>query len=98
CPIRRQVVPHADELVNAPGDLADPLGEVAHEVAPDLIRRYPDRAALFAADACAVYCPFCTRSRLVGAGGGARSAERLAPAFAYLEAHPEVRDVIVSGG
>jgi len=98
CPIRRQVVPHADELVNAPGDLADPLGEVAHEVAPDLIRRYPDRALLFATDRCAVYCRFCTRSRLVGAGGGARSSERLAAAFEYLEKNPDVRDVIVSGG
>jgi lysine 2,3-aminomutase len=98
CPIRRQVVPHADEQTTIPGDLADPLGEVAHEVAPDLIQRYPDRALLFATDRCAVYCRFCTRSRLVGAGGGARSEERLGPAFAYLEAHPEVRDVIVSGG
>jgi lysine 2,3-aminomutase len=98
CPIRRQVVPHADEARTVPGDLADPLGEQAHEVAPDLIRRYPDRALIFATDRCAVYCRFCTRSRLVGAGGGARSEERLAPAFAYLEAHPEVRDVIVSGG
>ncbi len=35
---------------------------------------------------------------MVGAGGGARSLERLAPAFEYLEAHPEIRDVIVSGG
>lgn len=98
CPIRRQVVPHADEARTVPGDLVDPLGEQAHEVAPDLIRRYPDRALLFATDRCAVYCRFCTRSRLVGAGGGARSEERLAGAFAYLEAHPEVRDVIVSGG
>jgi lysine 2,3-aminomutase len=98
CPIRRQVVPHAAESTLAPGDLRDPLGEEAHEVAPDLIQRYPDRALLFATDRCAVYCRFCTRSRLVGAGGGARSEERLARAFAYLEAHPEVRDVIVSGG
>lgn len=98
CPIRRQVVPHADEARTVPGDLVDPLGEQAHEVAPDLIRRYPDRALLFATDRCAVYCRFCTRSRLVGAGGGARSEERLAGAFAYLESHPEVRDVIVSGG
>jgi lysine 2,3-aminomutase len=45
-----------------------------------------------------VYCRFCTRSRLVGAGGGAVSIERLAGAFAYLRGHPEVRDVIVSGG
>jgi lysine 2,3-aminomutase len=98
CPVRRQVVPHADEGRTVPGDLTDPLGEEAHEVAPDLIRRYPDRALLVATDRCAVYCRFCTRSRVVGAGGGARSLEHFAPAFSYLEAHPEVRDVIVSGG
>jgi lysine 2,3-aminomutase len=98
CPIRRQVVPHADEARTVPGDLADPLGEEAHDVAPHLIRRYPDRALIVSSDRCAVYCRFCTRSRLVGAGGGARSPEELAPAFAYLEAHPDVRDVIVSGG
>jgi lysine 2,3-aminomutase len=98
CPIRRQIVPHAAERREVPGDLRDPLGEEAHEVAPGLVQRYPDRALLLATDRCAVYCRFCTRSRLVGAGGGAASLERLAPAFAYLRAHPEVRDVIVSGG
>lgn len=98
CPIRQQCVPRADEAVEAPGDLVDPLGEVAHEVAPHLVQRYPDRALLLATDRCAVYCRFCTRSRMVGDGGGAVALERLAPAFAYLEAHPEIRDVIVSGG
>jgi lysine 2,3-aminomutase len=98
CPIRLQCVPRADEAREVPGDLADPLGEVAHEVAPHLVRRYPDRALLLATDRCGVYCRFCTRSRMVGDGGGAVSLDRLAPAFAWLEAHPEVRDVIVSGG
>ncbi len=98
CPIRRQIVPHAAEALTLRGDLVDPLGEAAHEVAPDLVQRYPDRALIVATDRCAVYCRFCTRSRLVGAGGGARSLEHLAPAFAYLESHPEVRNVIVSGG
>jgi len=98
CPIRRQVVPRAEEAEVGRGDLRDPLGEEAHEVAPELIRRYPDRALLLATDRCAVYCRFCTRSRLVGNGGGPRSLERLAKALAYLRAHPEVRDVIVSGG
>jgi lysine 2,3-aminomutase len=98
CPIRRQVVPHALEARKVPGDLADPLGEEAHQVAPHLIRRYPDRALLLVTDRCAVYCRFCTRSRIVGSGGGARSDEQLAEAFEYLRAHPEVRDVIVSGG
>jgi lysine 2,3-aminomutase len=98
CPIRRQVVPHESELQQAPGDLGDPLGERAHEVAPELIRRYPDRALLLVTDRCAVYCRFCTRSRIVGQGGGARSEERLRPALDYLAAHPDVRDVIISGG
>jgi lysine 2,3-aminomutase len=98
CPIRRQVVPRAAEGEPAPGDLRDPLGEEAHEVAPELIQRYPDRALLLVTDRCAVYCRFCTRSRIVGTGSGPRSDERLSPAYAYLRAHPEIRDVIVSGG
>ncbi|HSC86261.1 MAG TPA: KamA family radical SAM protein [Polyangiaceae bacterium] len=98
CPIRRQVVPSAGEGEAMAGDLRDPLGEEDHEVAPELVQRYPDRALLLVSDRCAVYCRFCTRSRMVGAGGGPRSRERLAEAFAYLRAHPEVRDVIVSGG
>ena len=98
CPIRRQVVPTVLEQKELRGEWVNPLGEVSHEVAPDLIRRYPDRALLLVNDRCAVYCRFCTRSRWVGQAGGARSIERLAAAFSYLRDHPEVRDVIVSGG
>ena len=98
CPIRRQCIPLAEEAIAVQGDLRDPLGEEAHEVAPHLIQRYPDRVLLVATDRCGVYCRFCTRSRLVGDGGGARSMAALEPAFAWLEAHPEVRDVIISGG
>jgi lysine 2,3-aminomutase len=98
CPIRRQVVPLLAEDVVAPGDMRDPLGEEAHEVAPELVQRYPDRALLLVSDRCSVYCRFCTRSRMVGAGGGARSLARLEPALAYLRQHPEVTDVIISGG
>jgi lysine 2,3-aminomutase len=98
CPIRKQCVPDAREGDEVPGDLADPLGETVHEVAPHLVQRYPDRVLLLATDRCAVYCRFCTRSRMVGSGDGAVSLDALAPAFAWLRAHPEVRDVIVSGG
>lgn len=98
CALRRQVVPHGDEAVVVPGDLRDPLGEEQNEVAPNLVSRYPDRALLLATDRCAVYCRFCTRSRMVGDGGGARSLEALAPAFAWLRRNEQINDVIVSGG
>ena len=98
CPIRMQVVPRISEARETPGDMVDPLGEVAHEVAPHLVQRYPDRALLLSTDRCAIYCRFCTRSRLVGDGGGATPLAKLEPAMRYLEEHPEVRDVIVSGG
>jgi lysine 2,3-aminomutase len=98
CPIRKQVVPTAAESIEIPGDRVDPLGEVDHEVAPELVQRYPDRVLLLASDRCAVYCRFCTRSRMVGDGGGARSMAHLEPAFQYIESHPDIREVIVSGG
>lgn len=98
CPIRLQCVPQIAEAVQVQGDLRDPLGEEAHQVAPHLIQRYPDRVLLLATDRCAVYCRFCTRSRMVGAGGGARPLEHLEPALDYIRSHPEVREVIVSGG
>ena len=98
CPIRRQCVPSIAEADRVAGDLRDPLGEEAHEVAPHLVRRYPDRVLLLATDRCSVYCRFCTRSRMVGAGGGAKSMDELAAAFAYIRQHEELSEVIVSGG
>ena len=98
CPIRLQCVPRVDEALRADGELADPLGEEAHEVAPELIRRYPDRALLIATESCAVYCRFCTRSRVVQAQRGVLPLPLLEPAFQYLTRHPEVRELIVSGG
>lgn len=98
CPIRRQAIPHADEASVAPGDMVDPLGENPREVVSGLVHRYRDRALLIATDHCSVYCRFCTRSRLVGAGEGALPDSKLDEAIAYLREHAEIRDVIVSGG
>ncbi len=98
CPIRRQIVPNVLETREVPGDLRDPLGEEVHEVAKDLVQRYPDRALLLVSDRCAVYCRFCTRSRMVGRGRGARPVTELREALEHLKRHPEIREVIVSGG
>ena len=102
CPIRRQVVPRLDEAESCRGEDVDPLAERAHEIAPGLVRRYPDRALLLVTASCAVHCRFCTRTRLVASAGagrrGAEPLERLAPALGELGRQREIREVIVSGG
>ena len=96
-PIGRQFVPAAAELVTTPEERADPIGDDAHEVSPGLVHRYPDRVLLKYVTACAVYCRFCFRREMVGQGDGL-PADDLAAALAYIRAHPDVWEVIVSGG
>lgn len=93
----RQCVPDARELDDA-GLLPDPLNEEVLSPAPSLIHRYPDRVVLLAASVCAVYCRFCMRKRKVGCPAEGIGTEGLEPAFRYIEEHPAIRDVILSGG
>ena len=98
CPVRRQAIPHADEMIQTDWDLDDPLGEEPHSPVPNLVHRYPDRALLYVTHNCAVYCRHCTRARKVG---DARSAPTLAmfeAAFRYIADTPAIKDVLVSGG
>ena len=96
-PIARQFVPDVAELTTTPDERVDPIGDGAHEVSEGLIHRYPDRVLLKFVSACAVYCRFCFRRETVGQGSG-MSAAALAAALAYIGAHPELWEVIVSGG
>jgi lysine 2,3-aminomutase len=98
CPIRRQVMPVADELLVSPGDMADPCGEDHSTVVEGLVHRYPDRVLFLVLDTCAAYCRYCTRSRLVSQGELEPLGRRVEAALAYLRQHTEVRDVLLSGG
>lgn len=98
CPIRRQIVPRPEEQWVALGERGDPLGEESLEVAPNLIHRYPDRALLLATDRCPIYCRFCTRRRIVGRVERQATQDLLKEALDYVRAHPEIKEVIVSGG
>jgi len=98
CPVRRQAVPDPAELVATPQDLADPLGEESYMPVPGLTHRYPDRVLLYVTHNCPVYCRHCTRKRKVGDPTSAASHGQLDRAFDYIAQHPEVRDVLVSGG
>jgi lysine 2,3-aminomutase len=98
-PIRRAVVPVVNELVVSPGEAHDPLGEDSHTPVPGLVHRYPDRALFLVTDYCSNYCRYCTRSRMVGRSQDTTSIqERWEKAFAYIEQHSEIRDVLMSGG
>mgnify|MGYP000435639737 FL=1 len=98
CPIRRQVIPRIEEGWNAPEEMADPCGEDSHMPVPGLVHRYPDRVLFLVTDRCASYCRYCTRSRVVSGVGDQQLETQWEPAFNYLEAHTEVRDVLLSGG
>ncbi len=98
CPVRRQAVPSAAELTVGPWDRQDPLGEERFLVAPGLTHRYPDRALWYVTHNCPVYCRHCTRKRKVADPTSATSRPQWDAALAYLASHPEVRDVLVSGG
>lgn len=98
CPIRRQVVPTMAEFVLDDPDLEDPLGEDAHMPVPGLVHRYPDRVLVDITDQCVAYCRHCTRRRMVGTGMMPAHKSRVEAIAQYFEAHPEVRDVLISGG
>lgn len=99
-PLRRTHIPVGDEYLHGPGEADDPLGEDQHMAAPGLVHRYPDRVLFLATGFCSTYCRYCTRSRMVGEPGGEYSFSRHQwdAALAYIAAHPEIRDVLISGG
>ncbi|WP_423363698.1 lysine 2,3-aminomutase [Mycoplasma sp. P36-A1] len=97
-PVRKQAVPLEAELHKAAADLDDPLHEDVDSPVPGLTHRYPDRVLLLVTDQCSMYCRHCTRRRFAGQNDSALPVEQIDNAIKYIAAHPEVRDVVISGG
>jgi lysine 2,3-aminomutase len=99
-PLRRTHIMVGAENVRLPGEDDDPLGEDHDTVVPGLVHRYPDRVLFLTTGFCSTYCRYCTRSRMVGNPGGEYnfSTSQWERALAYVEAHPQIRDVLLSGG
>jgi lysine 2,3-aminomutase len=97
-PVFAQAVPQFREMINPPCLLEDPLEEHNDMPVPGLVHRYPDRALLIATTTCSMYCRHCTRKRVAGTRECTISPLRLQQVTAYLSAHPEITDVIISGG
>ena len=96
-PLYRQCIPDERELEPSPALLDDPLGEETHLIGPGVVKRYPDRCMLYVCGECATHCRFCTRKRLFR-GRTPVSALDLDAAIDTIRRHPEIHDVLVSGG
>ena len=98
-PIAKQFVPDLRELRTDPAERADPIGDDGHSPTPGLVHRYEDRVLLKIVSACPVYCRFCFRRETVGDGkGGMLPEPDVARALDYIAAHPEIWEVILTGG
>ncbi|MBE0557538.1 MAG: KamA family radical SAM protein, partial [Proteobacteria bacterium] len=95
-PIWLQCIPDKVELEdqNAP---EDPLNEDADSPVPSITHRYPDRVLFLVTSQCSMYCRFCTRKRKVSDSSKINS-KYIQDGLDYIASHPEVRDVVLSGG
>jgi lysine 2,3-aminomutase len=97
-PIARQFVPDPAELEVRPEDRADPIGDDAHSPIAGIVHRYPDRVLLKLTHVCAVYCRFCFRREMIGPDAAPLTAKQLDAALAYIAGHPQIWEVVLTGG
>jgi lysine 2,3-aminomutase len=98
-PIARQFIPSEAELVTAPEESADPIGDEAHSPVKGIVHRHKDRVLFKLVHTCPVYCRFCFRREMVGPDSeSALLPDVFAAAVAYIEQHPEIWEVILTGG
>lgn len=95
-PLLRQVLTSQEEFIHAPGYSTDPLEE-QHSVVPGLLHKYSNRALLLVKGGCAVNCRYCFRRHFPYAEnqGTKRNWQK---AMEYIAAHPELDEIIFSGG
>ena len=97
-PVRLQAVPMVNEMHVGLHDLDDPLHEDGDSVVPGLTHRYPDRVLFLITDMCSMYCRHCTRRRFAGQQDTGSKMDNVDKAIEYIRNHPEVNDVLLSGG
>lgn len=94
-PIRRLIVPSSAE--DDDFGLLDPSDEASNTKLPGLQHKYSDTVLLLVTDQCAGFCRYCFRKRLFMADSRETVRDHR-PWLAYIAAHPEITDVLLSGG
>ena len=102
CPIRQQAVPSLGEFTLLEGTDPDPVGDRMYRKTNRVVHKYPDRVIMLVTEACAVYCRHCTRkfhtTDLQGTYFEKNEAVSWENDFQYIADHPEIRDVLLTGG
>jgi len=96
-PLLRQVLPVNEETLPVEGFVADPLQELAAMPSPGLLHKYRGRALLTVTGACAVHCRYCFRRHFPYHDANPAS-EHLEQSIDYLARHPDIHEIILSGG
>jgi len=99
-PIRKLCVPTAEELIvaGAMGETTgDPYGDDKHDKGNGILHKYSYTALVVATEYCAMYCRHCFRKRMVGLPND-QTVKNFREAAKYIAAHPEISNVVVSGG
>lgn len=97
-PVRAQSIPTILETHVHMGDLLDPLDEEADSPVHGITHRYPDRVLMLTTAVCSMYCRHCTRRRMVGEVDRHYTKDIIEKQVEYIRSHPQVRDVLISGG
>ncbi|TCT13844.1 L-lysine 2,3-aminomutase [Natranaerovirga pectinivora] len=97
-PVFKQSFPDVKELCVEPYEMKDPLSEDEDSPVAGITHRYPDRVLFHISNVCSMYCRHCTRKRKVGDVDYIPNKDTLLEGIAYIKEHPQVRDVLLSGG
>ena len=102
CPIRLQAIPSQKEMQPMPNASVDPVGDTVYRKTNRVVHKYPDRVIMLVTDVCPVYCRHCTRkyhtTDMDGSYFGEGGSMSWEPDFEYIASHPEIRDVLLTGG
>ncbi|WP_417581845.1 EF-P beta-lysylation protein EpmB [Nitrincola sp.] len=96
-PLLLQVLPQHQETQPQPGYSEDPLAEQQANPLPGLIHKYTHRVLLVLSGACAINCRYCFRRHFAYQENQLGKQQWL-QILNYLRQHPEVDEVIFSGG
>jgi len=96
-PLLLQVLPQAREYVATPGYGPDPLEEADQNPVPGVLHKYQSRILVMPTGACAVHCRYCFRRHFPYQERGL-SGQHWSNILDYIQKHPDVNEVIFSGG